>query len=83
MIFCIFPLFPMCSHHVPKMFPSTFPKMFPIALGFYAIWFAQSLALLYINKIGKSRGGHLFIFCNLGSKEMLLLGACTMFQENC
>jgi hypothetical protein len=40
-VFC-FLLFSMCSHHVPKVFPNTFPKIFPIALGFYPIWFAQS-----------------------------------------
>ncbi len=30
-IFCFFPFFPMCSHHVPMKFPNTFLKVFLIA----------------------------------------------------
>ncbi len=45
----------MCSHHVPK-FPNAFPKMFPIAHGFYPMWFAQSSTPMYINYKGKIQG---------------------------
>jgi hypothetical protein len=44
-----FLLFPMCSHHVLKVFPDAFPQMFPIVPGFYPIWFAQSSTPLYTN----------------------------------
>jgi hypothetical protein len=76
--------------------------MFPLACGFYPMWFAQSSTPMYINykaKIQgctfakfnshiyklqkmKFKGAHLFLFCNWGSKEVLLLGACSMFQKN-
>jgi hypothetical protein len=42
-------LFSMCAHHVPKVFPNTFLKMFPIAPWFYSIRFAQSSIPMYIN----------------------------------
>jgi hypothetical protein len=38
-----------CSHQVLKMFSNVFPKMFPIAPGFYPIQFAQSSTPMYIN----------------------------------
>jgi hypothetical protein len=38
------------------------------------------LPLYKLNKV-KSRGAHLFLFCNCGSKEVLLLGACPMFPK--
>jgi hypothetical protein len=31
------------------LFPDGFPKMFPIAPGFYPIWFAQSSSPMYIH----------------------------------
>jgi hypothetical protein len=69
---------------VPKGFPSAFPDMFPIAPGFYHIWFAPKCNSPCIwSKMVKSRGAHLFIVCNWGSKEVLLLGTCPMFQNNC
>ncbi len=49
MDFLFFPLFPICSHQVLKVFSNAFPKMFPIAPGFYSIWFAQTSTPLYIN----------------------------------
>ncbi len=58
-------------HQVPKLFPKVFPK----APQFYPIWFAQSSILMYINWKGFNyKGIHLFLFCNLVSKEMLPLG---------
>ncbi len=70
--------FPKCSQmhslevcQVPKLFPKVFPK----AIQFYPIWFAQSSTLMSINWKGFSyKGIHLFLVCNLGSKEMLPLG---------
>ncbi len=41
MDFLFFLLFPICSHQVLKVFSNAFPKMFPIAPGFYSIPFAQ------------------------------------------
>jgi hypothetical protein len=38
---------------------------------------------VYKLKQVKSKGAHLFLFCNWGSKDVLLWGACTMFQKNC
>jgi hypothetical protein len=46
--------FPSCSHHVPKVFPNMFLKMFPIAPWFYPVWFAQSCLL--VNCIGGPKG---------------------------
>jgi hypothetical protein len=59
-----FPLFPSCSQRVlsSQCVPNYISNMSPIALGFYPIWFAQSSTPLYINKNGKSRGGHLLYF---------------------
>jgi len=45
---------PICSHHVPKVFPNMFFKMFPTAPWFYPVWFAQSCLL--INCIGGPKG---------------------------
>jgi len=45
-------VFPTCSQCVPIMFSNVFPKMFPIAPGFYPIWFAQSSTPLYLNQKG-------------------------------
>jgi hypothetical protein len=55
----IFSLFPMCSQgvlikfsndsQVLKVFPNAFLKMFPIAPGFYIIWFAQISTPMYVN----------------------------------
>ncbi len=50
--FALFPLFPMCSHHLFmrfSKFPSCSPKTFPIAPQFYCTWFAESSTLMYIN----------------------------------
>ncbi len=74
--------FPPCSNQIPKMFPNAFVKMFLITLSFYPIWFAQSSTPMYINQKVKSKGAQLFIFCKWGSKEVLLYGACPMFQKN-
>jgi hypothetical protein len=50
------------------LFPSAFPDMFPIAPGFYHIWFAPKFNSPCIwSKMVKSRGAHLFIVCNWGS----------------
>ncbi len=62
----LFVFFP-CSQSVPKLFPDAFAKMFPIAPGFYPIWFAQSSTPMYINQ-GNMRK-HTFILrmeANLG-----------------
>jgi hypothetical protein len=48
--------------------------MFPIALGFYPIWFAQSSTPLSINKKFQCCVVYLFLLCNWESKEVLLLG---------
>ncbi len=76
------------SQHVPhqvlKVFPNAFPevcqvpklfpKVFPNAPQFYPIWSAQSSTFMCINWKGFNyKGIHLFLFCNLGSKEMLPL----------
>jgi hypothetical protein len=56
--FALFPLFPMCSHHLFirfSKFPSCSPKMFPIAPQFYRTWF-ESSSLMYINWNGGSLG---------------------------
>jgi hypothetical protein len=50
-VFCFFPLFPMCSHGVPPKFLSCPQKIFPIAPQFYRILFAQSSTPMY-KKIG-------------------------------
>jgi hypothetical protein len=52
--FWFFPFCPKCSHHVPKVFPNMFLKMFPITPWFYPVWFAQSCLL--VNCIGGSKG---------------------------
>jgi hypothetical protein len=54
-----FPLVSMCSHQVLKAFSSSqmcSAKMFPIARGFYLIWFAQSWTPMYINWKGEIQG---------------------------
>jgi len=43
------PQISMCSHRVPKLFPNVFPRMFPIAPGFYALWYAESSIPMDIN----------------------------------
>jgi hypothetical protein len=77
--FLFFPLFPnvfsSCSHgvlHIPKLFPKTFP----IAPQLYPIWFAQSPTLMYRNwkRWAMGERAYLILFCNFGSKEVLLLG---------
>jgi hypothetical protein len=69
---------------VPKGFSSSFPDMFPIAPRFYHIWFAPKFNSPCIqSKMVKSRGAHLFLFCNWGSKKVLLLGTCPKFPNNC
>jgi hypothetical protein len=40
--------------------------MFPIALGFYHIWFAQSSTPMYITERMKTMGTHFFLFCDWG-----------------
>jgi len=73
-IFCFLP----CSQCVPIKFPSV---QLPIAPWFYPIWFAQSSIPWYINwKGGCYKWAYLCLFCDLGSKELCLLGKCPMFQ---
>jgi hypothetical protein len=50
------------------------PKKFPIAPHFYAIRFAQSSTLIYINWKGRPCGAHFFLVWKWGSKEVLLSG---------
>jgi hypothetical protein len=66
-----FPLFPICSHQVPKVFPNGFLKMFAIAHGFYPIWFAQSWIPLYINW---NRGQYIFFNFAIGVQRGASIG---------
>jgi hypothetical protein len=85
-LFLVFSLVPKC---VLILFPwgspssDVVPKTFPIAPQLYPIWFAQSPTLMCTNwkKVGHRRA-YLFLFCYLGSKEVLLFGEeCPMFQK--
>jgi hypothetical protein len=62
---------PSCCHQVPKGCSDMFLKMFPIALKFYPIQFAQSSTPLYVNYI---QGCTFVSISQLGSKEVLPLG---------
>jgi hypothetical protein len=69
-------VFSSSSQRVLK-FPNVFRKTFPIARGFYLIWFAQSWTPMYINWKGEIQGSTFcFYFAARGS-----LGACPMFQK--
>jgi len=76
-----------CSPCVPIVFPKGFqvPKYVPQVVP-YSTWVLSHMVCTKFNspvyKL-KSRGAHLFLFCKWGSKEVLLLGACPMFQKNC
>jgi hypothetical protein len=40
-VFSLIPnVFPSSSQRILKVFPNAFPKRFPIAPGFYSVWFA-------------------------------------------
>jgi hypothetical protein len=88
----IFSLFPMCSQcvlikfsngsQVLKVFPNAFLKMFPIAPGFYIIWFVQISTPMYVNWKGEINGVHLFLFRNWGPKRCFHWGHCSKFFAN-
>ncbi len=60
---------------VPKVFPNVFPKMFPIAPWVIYPYGLPKVQLPCIEtKQVASGDAHLFLFCNWGSKEVLLLG---------
>ncbi len=72
--------FPKCSQ-VPKLFVEHSPRCSLLHLGLIPYGLPKvQLPLYKLNKV-KSRGAHLFLFCNCGSKEVLLLGACPMFPK--
>jgi hypothetical protein len=59
---------PTCSQLHLGLIPYSLPKV--------------QLPLYKLDKV-KFRGAHLFIFCNWGSKEVLLLGHAQCSQKNC
>ncbi len=77
-------VFPKSSHQVHikfpkgsqilKVFPDGFLKMFPIAPGFYPIWFAQSSTPLCITKKGQGQGCTFVSIFQLGVQRGASIG---------
>jgi len=74
-------MFSSCSLEVPQV-PKLFPRAFPIAAQIYPTWFAQKVQLSCIEteKVGYL-GTHLYLFCILGSKEVLPLDSAQCSQN--
>jgi hypothetical protein len=77
-------VFPKSSHQVHikfpkgsqilKVFPDGFLKMFPIAPGFYPIWFAESSTPLCINQKGEGQGCTFVSILQLGVQRGASIG---------
>jgi hypothetical protein len=81
---CVPIMFPKTFHKVslvPIKFPNVFPKVFPIAPGFYPIWFAQSSTPLYVNKKDEFIVYICFYFATGGPKRCFNWGACPIFPK--
>jgi hypothetical protein len=76
-IFCVFPWFSMILMMFRQEFPNVFPRMFPIAPGFYPIWFAQSS---HGYKLTRWNLGECICFYFATGIQR---GACAMFQKIC
>jgi len=59
-------VFPSSSQKFLKVFPNAFPKRFPIAPGFYSVWFAPSLTPTYQEVKRSNLGEHICLYFATG-----------------